>query len=79
MKKKRIYVSPQLELNRLADVELMENWQSGIIEKGQDDVSARGKKHQWNSWNDDVQDVGSSAGTGNSPLELPSGGKLWGD
>lgn len=79
MRKKRIYVAPIVEVDYvISEGHLCVN--TGLPNSDQNEWGGVvGKKNKWNTWDDGVDNVGTSAGTGNSPLELPSGGKLWGD
>lgn len=80
MEKKK-YIAPDLDVCNLTPENIM-HWWTGVTNFGYDDESTTpgAKKRGWDTWeNNGVNNVGTSAGTGNSPLELPSGGKLWGD
>lgn len=79
MNTKKKYVAPCVGVIDLGDEILQLEHQSRMTESDQNDHSVSGKKHKWSSWDDDVEDVGTTAGTGKSALELPSGGKLWED
>lgn len=80
MKKKMIYTAPVVNIDHV-HVEGYLLSDTGVNNSGRGGHSWTGKKHNWSDWDgdDDVENVGSSAGTGKSALELPSGGKLWDD